>query len=486
MTTSVAGAPASRQGQGQGQGQGQARARHARATITRVLVILIVGAPVGAAAAWTVARVGDQRLLTALTTVVLCLPAGLAAARLRRSPRAVVPFIVALGLIYFFVPRLLTFDPSSGLVSNIPMTPGEIEASKTVAQGVLIAFALPIALVYRAVPMPQHPAQDDELCQETLRSTLRVRTAIVLGVLGSLVGMLIGLTMGTRSRNFESAGAASPLNLVDFFTITAPAALWLAGFRRISVLLLVLSVAGPYLRGGRQDVLTPLIVLLIAVIAAKSPRAFSRRRVSVKAIALVMLIVVAAIGATIATTSRRATSEGGHLPPLFSTLVVDQTLFDPLLIAIAREQRPQGPQIYGRVLTAPIPRAVWHEKPFSYDYEFRQRHFPHDENAIPISLAGTSFVSLLVPGVVLAGWLVALLALAAESLLGHAGQRSILVAAVLAIFVLDLIRIGGMYRELLTFVGSAVGAMLITRARPSTLMALVNERDGGTHDVHVY
>ena len=88
----------------------------------------------------------------------------------------------------------------------------------------------------------------------------------------------------------------------------------------------------------------------------------------------------------------------------------------------------------------------------------------HYEDAIPISLVGTSFVSFLVPGAVLAGLLVASLALAAEALLGRTGQRSILVAAFVAIFVLDLIRIGGVYRELLTFLGSVLGVVLITQA----------------------
>jgi hypothetical protein len=479
MTTSAGGTFASR--------EWRRWVGHDRVTVTEVLVISIVGVPTGVAAAWIAGRVDTGWLLTGLTTVVLCLPAGVAAARLRQSPRAIVPFIVALGLVYFFVPRLLTFDPSSGLVAKIPLTPDEIETSKTLTEAVLIAFALPIALLYRAVPTPQHRPQDDERRQDAFRSTLRVRTAIVLGVVGSLVGLAIGLTLGTGSRNFESAGATGPLSILEACAVTAPAALWLAGHRRLSVLLLVLSMAGPYLKGGRQEVLTPLIVLLIVVIATRHRRTSGRRDIPVKTIALVILIVVAAVGATIATTSRRATTEtavnGGKTPSLLTTLVEDQTLLDPLLIAVAREPRPQGPEIYGRVLAAPIPRAVWPEKPLSYDYDFRQRHFPHYEGAIPISLVGTSFVSFLVPGAVLAGLLVALLALAAESLLGRTGQRSVLIAAVLAIFVLDLLRIGGMYRELLTFAGTVLGAMLITKAATPTPPASIHDSDGA--DVHV-
>src|SRR5262245_4634155 len=128
---------------------------HDHVTVTQVLVISIMGVPAGVAAAWIAGRVDTGWLLTGLTTVVLCLPAGVAAARLRQSPRAVVPFIVALGLVYFFVPRLLTFDPSSGLVAKIPLTPDEIERSKTLTEAVLITFALPVALLYRAVPTPQ-------------------------------------------------------------------------------------------------------------------------------------------------------------------------------------------------------------------------------------------------------------------------------------------------------------------------------------------
>src|SRR6185312_15055392 len=113
------------------------------------------------------------------------------------------------------------------------------------------------------------------------------------------------------------------------------------------------------------------------------------------------------VGETIATNSRRATVDtavnGGKSQSIMSTLVGGQTLFDSLLIAVAREPRPQGLEIYGRVLAAPIPRAVWPDKPFSYDYDFRQRHFPHYEDAIPVSLVGTSFVSFLMPGAVVAG-----------------------------------------------------------------------------------
>ncbi len=448
-------------------------AERERVTVAQGVVLVMVALPAGVAAAWLVAGVGSDRLLTATTAIMLCLPAGVALYRLRQSPQGVVPVIVGLGIIFFFVPRLLAFDPGSGLLDKIPMTPDEIDRSKTITQVVLIAFALPIALVFGSVPTPRHQLEEGDRRQETLRKTLRFRTAIVLGLIGSMVGLSIGLTMGIRSRNFSAAGESTPLSLLEFCAITAPAALWLAGHRRLSAVFLVLSMAGPYFTGGRQQVLTPLVVLLIAVLASRARRTSGRGRISVKAVAIVTLIVVVGVGAAIATTSRRAAVDnaesGGKPPSLFSSLVLDQTLLDPLIVAVAREPRPQGPEIYGRVLTAPIPRAVWHDKPFSYDYDFRQRHFPHYEDAIPISLVGTSFVSLLVPGVVLAGWLVALLALAAEWLLGRSGQRSILVAAVLVIFILDLIRIGGMYRELLTFVGSATGAVLITVAAPRLL-----------------
>jgi hypothetical protein len=444
---------------------------HDHVIVTAVLLILIGGVPTGVAAAWVAGRVDTGWLLTGLATIVLCLPAGAAAARLRKSPGAVVPFIVGLGLVYFFVPSLLAFDPSSGLVAKVPLTPDEIERSRNLTEAVLIAFALPIALLYLAVPTLHHRPQDDEWRQDAFRSTLRLKTALVLGVVGSLVALANGITMGTASRNFASAGAVSTLSILEFFAITTPAALWLAGYRRLSVLMLMLSIAGPFLKGGRQDVLTPMIVLLIVVIATRRRRTSGRRDISVKMIAVVILIGVGAVGVTVGTSSRRATVDtavnGGQSPSIVSTLVKDQQLFDVLLIAVAREPRPQGLEIYGRILAAPIPRAVWPDKPLSYDYDFRKRYFPEYEDAIPFSLAGTSFVSFLVPGAVLAGLLVASLALAAEALSGRTGQRSILVAALMAILVLDLIRIGGVYRELLTFLGSVLGTMLITRTAPA-------------------
>jgi hypothetical protein len=100
----------------------------------------------------------------------------------------------------------------------------------------------------------------------------------------------------------------------------------------------------------------------------------------------------------------------------------------------------------------------------SYDYEFRQRHFPYYSEAIPITLVGTSFISFLLPGVIVGGVVVAALALGAELLLRRVGQRSLLMAALVGILALDLLRIGGFYRELLTFGGSAFGVLVITRA----------------------
>ena len=98
-------------------------------------------------------------------------------------------------------------------------------------------------------------------------------------------------------------------------------------------------------------------MLLIVVIATRHRRTSGRRDIPIKTVALVILIVVGAVGATIATTSRRATVDtavnGGQSPSMLSTLVEGQTLFDSLLIAVAREPRPQGLEIYGRILGRP-------------------------------------------------------------------------------------------------------------------------------------
>ena len=101
-------------------------------------------------------------------------------------------------------------------------------------------------------------------------------------------------------------------------------------------------------------------------------------------------------------------------------------------------------------------------KPLSYDYGFRLRHFPQYDGGIPISLVGTAFLSFLLPGVVLAGLLVGAIAAAAGHLLSQPTQRSVLLAGSFVLLTLDVVRIGGFYREVLTFVSTAAGVLLIT------------------------
>jgi hypothetical protein len=458
-------------------------------TVASVAVVFLVGIPAGVAVAAATARLQADSIVTATTCIALALPAIIAIGRMRHSRQSIGPLIVALALFYMFVPRLVGFDPSSGLVGKLPLTPQEIASNKTIAQFALIAFALPISLLYLLVPV-RRPAHVPDIGdhRDPWRSTLRLRRALVLGGLGSVAGVISGLSLGTAARSFEAGANPSPLGLLGFFSTTVPAGLWLAGRYRLSLVLLIASMVGPYLEGGRQAVLTPLLVLVIAAVGTRSGVIARRRGFRVKVLVMVTAVVIAGVATVVATTSRRAAVEtavhGGERPSLTTTLVDDQTLFDPLLIAVAREPRPQGMAIYWRALYAPVPRAVWPEKPLSYDYEFRQRYFAQYGDAIPISLVGTSFISFAFAGAMAAGLIVGALALSSEALLARVGQRGALMAALLAILALDVLRIGGFYREMLTFFGSAGGVLLITRSRSHLGVRTAMEITGRTL-VHV-
>jgi hypothetical protein len=439
----------------------------------QLAVALIAAAPIGIAIAATAHRIDLASLATFATCAVLCVPIAVAVWRMRSSVTAFAPVSLSLALAYFFVPRLLAFDPASGLLARAGLTPSEVSASKVRAQVVLVVFAVPVALVFRFARRDQPSGIDREERQAARTAALRSRSAIALGIVAGLATLAIGLSQGVSSRGFETSGGSSPTALLGFFGPPIPAALWLGNRRRESIALLPLQMAGPYLQGGRQSVLTPAVLLLFAMIAARRPttdesRSRVLRRVGATAAILIVLLAVVA-----ATTSKRTTVEtaqnGGKPPSLAHSLIDNQTLLDPLIVAIAREPAPQLFDIYQRALAAPVPRLLWRQKPFSYDYDFRARHFPQYGDAIPISFVGTSYLSFLLPGAALAGSLLAYLAVAAERLLQRRGLRSVLFGGVVVLFSLDLLRIGGLYREVLTFTTGAICIVTISkRTNPKT------------------
>jgi hypothetical protein len=135
----------------------------------------------------------------------------------------------------------------------------------------------------------------------------------------------------------------------------------------------------------------------------------------------------------------------------FTVVVQDQVSVDLLYLALAREARPRPLKFFERILTLPIPRSVWPGKPLSYDFEFRERYFPAFGGALPISLVGTSFLSFLLPGVILAGFLMGRLARCSAALVIRPSPQAVLFGAAILLFALDMVRVGGLYREILTF-----------------------------------
>jgi hypothetical protein len=249
----------------------------------------------------------------------------------------------------------------------------------------------------------------------------------------------------------------------------------------------VANAAGAYLQGGRQALLTPITFFLLAYLAtirsssAEGEHA-GRARTARKLLAMVLIAVLAVTSTALLTTAKRSAAEtalhGGHRPSLVTSLVTDQTLVNALYVAVAREPRPQGIGIYERVLAAPVPRRLWPAKPLSYDFEFRARHFPSWGGGVPISIVGTSYVSLLLPGVVVAGLVVAALTAGAQRLFARGSPRAVLVSAAMLLLAIDLIRIGGLYRELITFVTVLSGVVLATRPTTRTRPASTASDEG--------
>jgi hypothetical protein len=447
-------------------GRGRVQARALNPPV-QLAVALVAAAPIGIAIAATAHRIDLASLVTFATSVVLCVPIVVAIGRMRSSLAAFAPVSLSLALAYFFVPRLLAFDPASGLLASAGLTPSEVSASKVRAQLVLVVFAVPVALVFRFARRSQPSGIDGKERQANRAAALRWRAAVALGIVAGLATLAIGLSQGVSSRGFDTSGGSSPTALLGFFGPPIPAALWLGNRRRASIALLPLQMAGPYLQGGRQSVLTPLVLLLFAMIAARRPTSDETRSRVVRRVGATAAILIVLLAVVAATTSKRTTVEtaqnGGKAPSLAHSLIDNQTLLDPLVVAIAREPTPQLFGIYQRALAAPVPRLFWSQKPFSYDYDFRARHFPQFGDAIPVSVVGTSYLSFLLPGAALAGGLLAYLAVVAERLLQRTGLRPALFGGAVVLLSLDLLRIGGLYREVLTFTTSAICILAISK-----------------------
>lgn len=444
--------------------------------LAQTALAVLIGMPLGVLIAWLESSAESSLLERSATAMALLLPAGVAGARLRRSVSALPALLVGGGILSFFLPGVLSFDPGKGLIAAAGLTPQEARNGGALAELVLVVFALAVALSFATI-QPQSGAAAGRPVASGMPSwysnTLRSRAAMLLGVLGALAGLWGSLRYGVEARTLTPQTSTDPAGLLSAASTPVPAAFWLAGRRGWGLLLLAAIVSGAFLEGGRQAVTTPLVLFLVATAAGRRdayPAERGRRWRQRSVMLLIGIAVVAVVTAvTITTRSTVATAvNGGVRPSVVNSVVTDQSLFEPLVVAVAREGRPQWFSIYARALAAPVPRFLWKGKPLSYDYDFRLRHFPQYDGGIPISLVGTAFLSFLLPGVVLAGLLVGAMAAAAGHLLSQPTQRSVLLAGSFVLLTLDVVRIGGFYREVLTFVSTAAGVLLITCPPPAT------------------
>jgi len=411
---------------------------------------------------------GLDRALPLLTSGTLLLPVFVSCVLLFRQRRGAVPLAASTVCFLLFAPRVMQFDPTTGLISDSALAPGELMSATRVAQVVLVIFSTTFAvfllLADRRSDSLQRPVATSKATKAWTRG-VRVPVAVVLGVVASFAAIADGVALGPSARDFGTSSVVGPLALLPAGPVAG--ALWLAGRPRLSLLFLVLSASGPFLTGSRQSVLTPLLYLFFAILAVRRrTRAGGGRPHAVIGILVAAGLIMSAV--VVGTTSRRAAVataiNGGERQSAYEALILSQNLFDPMVTAVAREPRPQGTAIYERALAIPIPRQLWPEKPLSYDFDFRRRNFPAYGGALPITLIGTSFLSFGYSGVVLAGMLLALISLAVDRLLWRVQPRPVLMGVALMLFVIDVVRIGGLYREFLTLFLHLGVVLLLSRS----------------------
>ena len=280
------------------------------------------------------------------------------------------------------------------------------------------------SVVFRPLPL-------DDLTRGALRiavlivASLRIPSALDAGVAGSAsaTGLL---------------GAA----LVPIIAVWARRG-WL-----FSSLYLTFSLAVPEaLTAGVQGAAAPILFLVFARVADRRP---GRGAATVRRLALVLfplLLIAVTLQKPEASGQNPSASSPGSA--LLTDLAPSPLISEALLSTRAQPSLlPSLASMGSRVIQAPIPRLIYPEKSLSYDFDLRDRVYPRLEGAIPISLVGTAGMLLGPLAVAIAGYVSGRLSGHAATMLKSSlpHRRSLGVIAVL--FVLDVVRVGGLAREL--------------------------------------
>jgi hypothetical protein len=396
-----------------------------------------------------------------LAATCLAVPLLVSAGFLYRTRQGVIPLVVSAALFLLFVPRLLAFTPADGLISDSALSADEINIATLATARILVTFALVFAAALGLLGVVATRAGAPVLPSSAGWRDVVIPRAVLIAAVGCSASVIDGVRLGTTARDFGTHSTVGPLALISIGPV--PAALWLADRRRVSVLVLAASMIGPILTGSRQGTVTPLIYFLFAVIADRRRRqlpSMSRRVVAGLVLAAIMIVTISVAVSTARRTPDRSSDQARPSP--YHSLVLDQTLLDPLVVAVAREPVPQGMGIYSRVLWIPIPRILWPTKPLSYDVNFRANNFPQYLGAIPITIVGTAYLSFGYAGIVLVGILMATTAWALDRLLWRNDARSVLLGVAGLLFMADVTRVGGVYREVLSATLDVVVIVLIT------------------------
>jgi hypothetical protein len=258
---------------------------------------------------------------------------------------------------------------------------------------------------------------------------------LAFGILVRSAGGLGAYVAGLATRSESLAGlsfltlATVPLNLVLLLGLTArfradPG----APGRGLLALLLLLALVSAVLTGGRASLLTGLVLPLLVVLH------HARRRISPLAAALLAtggLVVFVVLGtvlrdAQFARTSGRGAGShvSSRLSNLHESLVggVEAVPFDSLvrLLGAARTGHldQQGGATYQSILTWPVPRMLWAEKPAGggnawFTETYVPRFYGDAKVESSVSFIGESFANFgwtgIVAGSLLLGALVGLL-----------------------------------------------------------------------------